>query len=259
MLIKKSTAHAHHVNASVAEGQLHHEGNKNTGRFLSEIILGGQDGLVNTLGVILGIAAASSDFRIVVAGGLAGAMAEAVSMAAVGYTSKVAERDYYLSELKREEEEIENIPREEIQEIRDIYEKKGFQGNLLEEVVKVVTSDKKVWLHTMMQEELKLSPIDKGQPVKSALLIGLSSFLGALIPLLPFAVFYFLDGPLSRQVSLAVMISVGISAIALFIVGAIKSKLTVGMWYKSGVSMVLIGIISALAGYAVGLAFRIGV
>jgi predicted membrane protein (TIGR00267 family) len=186
-------------------------------------------------------------------------MAEAVSMAAVGYTSKVAERDYYLSELKREEEEIENIPREEIQEIRDIYEKKGFQGNLLEEVVKVVTSDKKVWLHTMMQEELKLSPIDKGQPVKSALLIGLSSFLGALIPLLPFAVFYFLDGPLSRQVSLAVMISVGISAIALFIVGAIKSKLTVGMWYKSGVSMVLIGIISALAGYAVGLAFRIGV
>lgn len=256
MLIKKSTAHAHHVNPSVSLAHLHHEG-KNTGRYLSEIILGGQDGLVNTLGVILGIAAASSDFRIVVAGGLAGAMAEAVSMGAVGYTSKVAERDYYFSELKREESEIDNIPQEEIEEIRKIYEQKGFRGNLLEEVVKVVTSDKKVWLHTMMQEELKLSPVDQGQPSKSAFLIGISSFFGALIPLVPFALFYFLDGPLSKQMSLAVMIAVVSSALALFIVGAIKSKLTVGVWYRSGVSMVLIGIISALAGYAVGLAFRV--
>jgi len=256
MLIKKSTSHAHHLNDSVAQGHLHHEG-KNTGRFLSEIILGGQDGLVNTLGVILGIAAASSDFRIVVAGGLAGAIAEAVSMGAVGYTSKVAERDYYFSELKREEEEIENIPHEEIQEIREIYEKKGFKGDLLEEVVKVVTSDKKVWLHTMMQEELKLSPVAQGQPAKSAALIGICSFFGALIPLVPFALFYFLDGPFSTQMFLAVMISLGVSAIALFVVGAVKSKLTVGVWYKSGVSMVLIGIISAMAGYVVGLAFRV--
>lgn len=256
MLIKKSTAHAHHLNSSVARRSLHHE-NKNTGRFLSEIILGGQDGLVNTLGVILGIAAASSDLRIVVAGGLAGAMAEAVSMGAVGYTSKVAERDYYLSELKREELEIENIPQEEIQEVREIYEKKGFKGNLLEEVVKVVTSDKKVWLNTMMQEELKLSPVDDGQPFKSAFLIGISSFLGAVIPLLPFGLFYFLDGQLSTQVFLAAVIALVLSALTLFIVGAIKSKLTVGVWYRSGFSMVLIGILSAMVGYAVGLAFRV--
>ncbi len=255
MLIKKSTAHAHHVNSSVALAS-HNDGQKKTGRMLSEIILGGQDGLVNTLGVILGIAAASSDFRVVVAGGLAGAMAEAVSMGAVGYTSKVAEKDYYLSELQREEDEIENIPHEEVQEIRDIYEKKGFRGDLLEEVVRVVTSDKKVWLHTMMQEELKLSPVDDGQPVKSALLIGFSSFVGALVPLVPFALFYFLDGPASRQMPLAVTIAMLIAAIVLFVVGAVKSKLTIGVWYKSGFSMLVIGVISAMVGYVVGLAFR---
>lgn len=257
MLIKKSTAHAHHVHPSVLNARAHHDGEKTTGRFLSEVILGGQDGLVNTLGVILGIAAASSDFRIVVAGGLAGAMAEAVSMAAVGYTSKVAERDYYFSELKREEMEVENIPQEEIQEVREIYEKKGFKGDLLEEVVKVVTSDKKVWLHTMMQEELKLAPVDEKQPLKSAVIIGASAFLGALVPLLPFAVFYIIDGPLSQQIFLAVMLALIFSAVILFIVGAIKSRLTVGVWYKSGASMLVIGIISALAGYAVGLAFRV--
>lgn len=96
---KKNSGHAHHpTHETVALAQHHGESNKgNTGEFLSDVILGGQDGLVNTLGVILGLAAASSDFRIVVAGGLAGAIAEAVSMGAVGYTSKMAERDYYMS------------------------------------------------------------------------------------------------------------------------------------------------------------------
>lgn len=252
---QKQKTHAHHVQIV----HRHQEKINNTGEQLSEIILGGQDGLVNTLGVILGLAAASSDFRIVVAGGLAGAIAEAVSMGAVGYTSKVAERDFYFSELKREQREIEEMPQEEIQEIRDIYEKKGFRGDLLEEVVKVVTSDHQVWLDTMMQEELKLSPVEDGQPLKSAVLIGFSAFFGSVIPLLPFLVFYLLGIRGDGSVLNAILIALGCSALTLFMVGVVKSRLTVGTWYKSGLQMLVIGIVSALVGYLIGMAFSVQV
>lgn len=233
----------------------HKEANSKTGEKLSEIILGGQDGLVNTLGVILGLAAATNDFRIIVAGGLAGSVAEAVSMGAVGFTSTVAERDYYLSQLRKERYEIENMPEEEEQEIRDIYEKKGFHGELLESVVKVVTSNHKVWLQAMMQEELKLAPIKDGQPAKSAILIGISALIGSIISILPFIFFYFAKLNFGGAKMVAMGLALLISAITLFVVGVIKSRLTVGVWYKSGMQMLLIGIFSALVGYLVGLIF----
>lgn len=236
----------------------HYENNDNkTGAVLSDVILGGQDGLVNTLGVILGLAAASSDFRIIVAGGLAGAIAEAVSMGAVGYTSKVAERDFYQSKLNREKYEIDHMPEAEQQEIRDIYEKKGFKGELLEEVVRVVISDEKIWLNTMMQEELNLAPVDGKKPFRSAILIGITSFIGAIIPLIPFVVFYFLTIKFAGDITSASLIALAVSAVALFAVGVVKSKLTVGKWYRSGIQMLVIGILSALAGYVVGVLFTL--
>jgi len=233
----------------------HHEENNKVGAVLSEVILGGQDGLVNTLGVILGIAAASQDLRIIVAGGLAGAVAEAISMGAVGYTSKLAERDFYQAAMNREKEEIETVPDIETREIRDIYEKKGFKGDLLDEVVGVVVADKKVWLETMMQEELNLAPVDDDKPLHSALMIGLTSMIGALIPLLSFALFYFAGWRFPGAVNWAIYSALAVSALALFIVGAIKSRLTVGKWYRSGTQMLVIGILSALFGYAIGSIF----
>lgn len=250
------SSHAHHPHL-MKVSYPHHENNNKTGAVLSDVILGGQDGLVNTLGVILGLAAASSDFRIIVAGGLAGAIAEAVSMGAVGYTSKVAERDFYQSELNREKYEIEHMPQAEEQEIRDIYEKKGFKGQLLEDVVKVVTSNEKIWLETMMQEELNLVPVDVKRPFKSAILIGITSFLGAIIPLIPFAVFYFLAIWFLGDINVAIYIALGVSALALFVVGVVKSKLTVGKWYRSGTQMLVIGILAALCGYAIGALFSL--
>lgn len=235
----------------------HLDQNTKRGVVLSDVILGGQDGLVNTLGVILGIAAASSDMRIVVAGGLAGAIAEAVSMGAVAYTSNIAERDYYVSQLQKEKREIQEIPEMEIQEIRDIYAKKGFEGKLLEDVVKVITSNEKVWLETMMQEELKLNPVEDGRPLSSALLVGISSLIGALIPLLPFLIFYFTGFKSIDFIPLGIYSALIISAITLFIVGVVKSKITIGKWYKSGTQMVVIGILSALVGFFIGKLFQV--
>lgn len=219
--------------------------NHSKSRF-SEIILGGQDGLVNVLGVILGVAAATQDSRIIMAAGLAATFAESISMGAVAYTSKLAESDYYYSELAREKREIKEVPELETQEIRDIYRAKGFEGELLEKVVEVITSNEKVWLETMMRDELELSPVEKNHPISAAFIVGFSALFGSLVPLLPFV---FLTVQVGTWVSLVV------SAITLFIVGALKAKLTIGNWGKSGLEMAIIGIVSALAGYVVGLLF----
>jgi VIT1/CCC1 family predicted Fe2+/Mn2+ transporter len=218
-----------------------HRGNR-----LSEVILGGQDGLVNVLGVILGVAAASQDTRIVLAGGLAATFAESISMAAVAYTSKIAERDYYFSELEREKREIKEVPEMEIEEVREIYRRKGFHGKLLEDIVKVITSDEKIWLETMMSDELKLSPVEGGRPLIAAAVVGFSAIVGSLVPLWPF---FFLP------VEEGIYVSMIVSSIALFLVGVIKAKLTIGSWGRSGLEMAIIGMVSALAGYGVGYLF----
>src|SRR5580765_1562713 len=127
---------------------------------LSDVILGGQDGLVNVLGVILGVAAATSDTRIVLVAGLAATFAESVSMAAVAYTSTLADADFYESERAREYRHIQEVPALEREEIRSIYERKGFNGELLERIVNTITRDKDVWVAVMMTDELKLAPVD---------------------------------------------------------------------------------------------------
>src|SRR5512137_3007566 len=105
------------------------------GSGLSDVILGGQDGLVNVLGVILGVAAATGSTYIVLVAGLAAAVAESVSMGAVAYTSTLADADYYESERAREYRHINELPQLEKDEVRTIYAKKGFKGELLDHIV----------------------------------------------------------------------------------------------------------------------------
>src|SRR3990172_765589 len=159
---------------------------------LRDIILGGQDGLVNVLGIILGIAVASQDLRIILAGGLAATFAESISMAAVAYTSTRAQQSFYESELTREKREIKEVPEMEVEEIREIYRKKGFSGKLLEDVVAKITSDEEVWLDEMMKFELGLQSVETKNALGSALVVGIAALVGSLIPLTPFFVLSFL-------------------------------------------------------------------
>jgi VIT1/CCC1 family predicted Fe2+/Mn2+ transporter len=216
------------------------------GSKLSEVILGGQDGLVNTMGVILGIAAATSDIRIIIAGGLAATFAESISMAAVAYTSTLADLDFYRAERAREYREIEEVPEMEKLEIRDIFTKWGFEGALLEDMIAHIAQNKDHWVDIMMAHELELQPIEARNLVPTAALVGFSAIVGSFIPLLPF---FFFPVESARWVALT------ISAVALFIVGAIKARLTIGHPARSGLQMMLIGMISALAGFAIGSIF----
>src|SRR5579859_7858796 len=132
--------------------QPHHERHRQV-NWLRDVILGGQDGLVNILGIILGIIAGGGSTTVLIAAGFAAAITESISMGAVGYTSSIAQRDYVRAEREREKSEIATEPDAERQEIRDIYAAKGFAGDLLDRVVETITAKRDVWLTTMMDEE----------------------------------------------------------------------------------------------------------
>ncbi|MEN8172214.1 MAG: VIT1/CCC1 transporter family protein [Chloroflexota bacterium] len=214
---------------------------------LADIILGGQDGLVNVLGIVLGVAAATKDPYVVIVAGLAATFAESVSMAAVAYTTMLAETAHYESELEREYRHISMVPCVERDEIRDIYREKGFEGDLLEQIVEKITADDDVWVGVMMAEEHQLTPSTRSDALRSAFVVGLAAIVGSLIPLTPF--FFLPPGP-------SIAIALVLSAITLFAVGYYKARITVGHPTKSGLEMTLIGIISALVGYAVGLLLK---
>ena len=210
---------------------------------IRDFILGFQDGLVNTLGLVLGVATAVQSSKIVLISGLVTTFAESISMAAVAYTSTKAAKQYYDSQLEREKREIKEIPHMELQEIRDIYYKKGFRGKELESIVKKITSNKKLWLETMMSEELRLLPEDYDKPVKSAFVVGISAIIGSLVPVAPFFIL---------PVKLGMVYALLQSILVLFVIGAIKARVTIGDWKKSGIEMAVVGTVAALVGYLVG-------
>ena len=223
---------------------MHKKGYKDSvGYELKDIILGGQDGLVNVLGLVLGVAAAVNDARIVIISGLAATFAESISMAAVAYTSTKAAKEFYISQLEKEQKLIEKHPAFEQREVRHIFLKKGFRGKFLDSLVKKITSSKKLWLDTLMAEELRMFPEEYSSPLKSAVVVGISSLVGSLIPLFPFFLL---------NVTSGMIVSLTITIATLFITGALKAKITVGNWKKEGFEMAAIGTAAAIGGYIIG-------
>ena len=153
--------------------------------FLRDTILGGQDGLVNVLGIVLGVGIATQDPWIVIVAGLAATFAESLSMAAVAYTSTKASKDFYESEKMREIKEIEQVPETEKAEIKEIFSNWGFNEKDSQELTQKFSSNKKAWLALMMQHELHLEDGAEKNPVKSGIVVGASAFAGSVIPLLP--------------------------------------------------------------------------
>jgi VIT1/CCC1 family predicted Fe2+/Mn2+ transporter len=206
-------------------------------------VLGAQDGLVNTLGVVLGVAAASADARVVFAAGMAAGLAESLSMAAVGYTSSVARGDLFRSERDREYRHVEMTPEVEREEVRAMYARKGFEGDLLDRVVDTICANKDVWVALMMHEEHELMPIDRAASLRAATVIGVAALIGSIVPVFPFVL-------LGLRASVATAIAVG--AALLFALGAFKASVTTGRRMRSGSELALIGMASAAAGYVVG-------
>ena len=216
---------------------------------LRDVILGGQDGLVNILGIVLGVMAGGGDRTVLLAAGFAAAITESISMGAVGYSSTVADRDYFAAQRAVEEASLSDDPDLEREELRDLYKSKGFSEPLLDQVVATITSNREKWLGTIMEEELHLQPVATGDIVRSSVVITVATLVGHLIPLAPF---------LFLPRSTALVLAIVLSALVLFGVGAYSAITRVGTWWKQGPKMILIGLGAAGLGYVIGTLFHAG-
>ncbi|MCL4513336.1 MAG: VIT1/CCC1 transporter family protein [Candidatus Eremiobacteraeota bacterium] len=213
-------------------------------KLIREVIFGLNDGLVTAFGFIAGVNGAHVKPLVVILTGVAEAVAGGLSMFFGAYLSTKAQREFFESEIKREKMEIETMPEQEEDEVRQIYLKKGFTPEETEMIVKRITSNKEEWLAFMMKEELGLFPENFDNPIKSAGVIGISFFTAALIPVIPYSI-------LSVR-SAAFLISSLITLFTLFFVGAGKTKITKTSWMKGGFEMLMIGMIAGLVGFGVG-------
>lgn len=177
------------------ESHLHGE-NKWFSRFqdyIGEFIYGGIDGSVTTFAVVAGAAGAHLDSAIVLILGFANLFADGFSMSVGSYLSTKSEKENYEKHKAIEYWEVDHLPEKERDEIREIYQAKGFEGELLERVVDKITEDKDRWVDVMMKEELEMQ-----EETKSPLQMGFVTFISFLIlgfiPLIVYVIDYTGDG-----------------------------------------------------------------
>ncbi len=212
---------------------------------LSDFILGSQDGLVNVLGILLGLVAADTGARVILIATLAALAAESISMGAVAYTSTLARRNLYLSEVRRELEEMRVVPEMEREEVREILRRWGYAGAEVEEMLARIEAKPKAMLDIMMAFELNLPEVRPEQPRNSAFVVLTATVVGSIIPIVPFFL-------LTSDLRLAAFVAVLLSAGMLFAVGWYEARTTKGSTYRSALRMIVIGLGSGFAGFLVG-------
>ncbi|SIO18489.1 VIT1/CCC1 transporter family protein [Algoriphagus halophilus] len=230
------------------ESQIHQESKyfRKLQEYLSEFVYGGIDGAVTTFAVVAGGFGADLDAGIIIILGFANLFADGFSMSVGAYLSAKSNKENFKKHEAIEYWEIENLPEIEREEIVDIYKAKGFKGELLEQVVDQITSNKELWVAEMMKDELNLM-----QESKSPFKIGLATFISFLsvgfIPLLVYLWTYF--NPSEINIFLWTSILTGI---AFIIIGWLKSIVNQTSEFKSIAETVALGVLAAVVAYYVG-------
>lgn len=246
-----SLAKESHTAKSVHDS-IHSEAHVTTGQYLGEFVYGAIDGTITTFAVVAGSAGAALSPGIVIILGFANLLADGFSMASGNFLSERTQSDYVKKERKREEWEIENVPEGEIAEIREIFSKKGFKGKDLDRAVKIITSDKKVWVDTMMADELGLLESQKS-PLKTAANTYFGFITIGIIPLLAYVLSYFLPFFQQNTFKIAVVMTLA----ALIIIGVIKRYVTKKDLWKSIAETVFVGGAAAVIAYYIGFFLRL--
>ena len=213
------------------------------GANLRDVMLGLNDGLVASFAVTSGVAGAFSNPRVVIMAGLAEMLGGAVSMGLAAFISARSQIEFYQSEVERERYEIHRFPEHERDEIRGIYQQKGFSGPLLDQIVEHITGDPERWADVMMREELGFTEENFESPLKSSLVVGASYLIGATVPVVPY---------LFVVPSIGVMFSALATVLVLFAVGAAKTIITARPWWRSGIESMLTGIAAGAVTYSAG-------
>lgn len=220
-------------------------------QYLADAVLGATDGVVTTFAVVAGAAGAHLSSGVVLIMGFANLLADGFSMAVGNYLGARSQQEYWHEERQREIWEIENLPQAEREEIRRLYQRKGFEGETLERIVGTITTDKKLWLDEMMREELGIQE-ESIAPFMSGLVTFMAFVIAGFLPLLSYVLAFFNQDLLPS----AFPISLGLTAIGLFGVGAARRFMTRRPWWLSGLEILGIGGLAAACAFIVGYLLR---
>lgn len=214
--------------------------------YLPEIVYGSIDGIVTTFAVVAGASGANLSINIILILGLANLLADGLSMSIGSYLSRKTERDNYQKHFGIEQWEVENIPEAERKEVEDIYRAKGFEGTELQIVVNRITSNKQVWIETMMKDELGLS-LDQKSPIKAGLSTLFAFIVSGAIPLITYLIGF--SGVLSID---PFILSCIVTSLAFILVGYVKTYITKIGLLRSVSETLILGIAAASVAYFVG-------
>lgn len=227
-----------------------HEGKKISlnKAYIGEFVYGGIDGAITTFAVVAGAEGAGLGISVVIILGIANLIADGFSMSVGNFFSTKTEQDTFDKYRKKEFWEIENLRDREVEEIKSIFEEKGFEGDLLNQVVEVITGNKDVWVDTMMKDELGMIKGEK-TPYKTAGITFLSFVLIGTVPLLSYV---FISDDISSSGATLFVYSCILTGVALAIVGALKSLVTEKNLFIGMIETIFLGGIAALLAYYLG-------
>lgn len=216
-------------------------------RYMRDVVFGVQDGMVSTLGALTGIAVGSESQFVVVLAGLVVIAVESISMGIGSYTSSLSEQQIIDRKLFEEKMDIAYFPKEERQELLGIYRADGWPETLAEEMARVAAADKNLMLKEMAYHELDAAGTEKTKPAFGGLWMFVSYVIGGFIPLSSY--FFF---PIEQ----ALIASVGVTLVGLFMLGVGTSRFTKQHWVRAGLHLLFFGGIALAVGYTVGLVVK---
>jgi len=215
--------------------------------YLKDFIYGSIDGIITTFAIVSGVIGAELSSGVIIILGLANLLADGFSMGISNYLGTKSENEIVEKAKAEELNHIEHYPEGEKEEIRQIFARKGFVGDELENAVETITSDVNRWVDTMLQDELGYS-LNNKSAIKSGLATFIAFILIGFIPLASFVINWLTPGLIEKPF----LVSSVFTGVAFFLVGAYKTKFVGKSWYVNGLETLLIGGIAAIIAYYIG-------
>lgn len=221
----------------------HNEKHLKSSDFITDTVIGMSDGLTVPFALAAGLSGAVDSNAVIITAGIAEIVAGSIAMGLGGYLAGRTELDHYQSELKREYEEVERVPEREIDEVKEVFAEYGLSESSQQIIAEELSKDKTKWVNFMMRFELGLEEPHPDRAKKSALTIGISYFIGGLLPL---AAYMFTHNPHD-----GLLLSLALTTLCLFVFGYFKSKVTGQPPIFGAIKVTFIGLLAAAAAFGI--------
>jgi VIT1/CCC1 family predicted Fe2+/Mn2+ transporter len=222
---------------------IHHEKHLKSSDFITDTVIGMSDGLTVPFALAAGLSGAVDSNAVIITAGIAEIVAGSIAMGLGGYLAGRTELDHYQSELKREYEEVERVPEREMEEVKEVFAEYGLSEASQHLIAEELSKDKTKWVNFMMRFELGLEEPHPSRAHKSALTIGISYFIGGLLPL---AAYMLTENPHD-----GLLLSLAVTTMCLFVFGYFKSKVTGQPPIYGAFKVTLIGLLAAAAAFGI--------